>query len=104
MSQPITSLIDVVRILYNKLQIAELFNKHFTPIADCLRSSPRHINYDITKLREFVLSRKDEKVTFSIPQITECSVLTIIKDFKLNKATGLDNISAKLVKIAAPII
>ncbi|KAL9958504.1 hypothetical protein ACROYT_G035530 [Oculina patagonica] len=92
------------RILEDKEQIASEFNSHFTSIADQLRSLLPQMNFDISKLRNYVSSRKDASNTFSIPPITESKIIDCLKNISSNKASGIDNISARMLKLAAPII
>ncbi|KAL9956690.1 hypothetical protein ACROYT_G038209 [Oculina patagonica] len=62
------------------------------------------MNFDISKLRNYVSSRKDASNTFSIPPITESKIIDCLKNISSNKASGIDNISARMLKLAAPII
>ena len=62
------------------------------------------MNFDISKLQKFVITRKDASITFSIPPITESKIIDCLKNISSNKASGIDNISARVLKLAAPII
>ena len=55
------------RILEDKEQIASEFNSHFTSIADQLRLLLPQMNFDISKLSNYVSSRKDASNTFFYP-------------------------------------
>ena len=51
------------------------FNSPFSSVADELRSLLPHTNFDMSKLINFVRSKKDNKVLVSIPPITEVKVI-----------------------------
>ena len=88
----------------DKQEIAEFLNEHFTTVADRLRSLLPDVCCDLSKLRTFVASRIDKDVKFTIPPMTTKHVLGILKDIQANKSTGIDNIGAKILKIAAPAL
>ena len=79
-------------------KIAFEFNAHFTTIADQLRSLLPQLNLDISKLQNFVITRKDASITFYIPPITEskCKIIDCLKNISSNKVSGIDNISARM--------
>lgn len=91
-------------LLEDNKKIASEFNFHFTSIADQLRSLLPQLNFDISKLQNFVIKRKDASITFSIPPITESKIIDCLKNITSNKASGIYNISARMLKLAAPII
>jgi len=91
-------------LLEDNEKIASEFNAHFTSIVDQLRSLLPQLNFDISKLQNFVISRKDTSITFSIPPITESKIIDCLKNISSNKASGIDSISARMLKLAAPII
>ena len=62
------------------------------------------MNFDISKLSNYVSSRKDASNTFSILPITESKIIDCLKNICSNKAGGIDNISARMLKLAGPII
>ena len=88
----------------DKQEIAEFLNEHFTTVVDRLRSLLPDVCCDLSKLRTFVASRIDKDVKFTIPPMTTKNVLNILKDIQANKSTGIDNIGAKILKIAAPAL
>ena len=51
------------------------FNSPFSSVADELRSLLPQTNFDMSKLINFVHSKKDNKVLFPIPPITEVNVI-----------------------------
>ena len=83
---------------------ADKFNQHFVSIADKLRSLLKKVPIDFTRLKNFVRSRKDPDVKFNIPPVTKAFALDTLLSLSPNKATGVDKISARMLKIAAPII
>ena len=88
----------------NATEIAEQFNSYFSSIADNLRSGLGNTPSDLSKLVNFVESCKDPDVVFSVPDITNAQVLQIIKGISPHKAAGIDKISARFLRIAAPIL
>ena len=91
-------------LLEDNEQMASEFNSHFTSIADQLKSLLPQTHLDISKLIHFVNSRKDAGITFSIPSITESKVIDCLMNLSSNKASGIDKLSARLLKSAATII
>ena len=89
------------RAVENAAEIAEQFNLYFSTIAENLRAGLSNIPSDLSKLVNFVESRKDPGVLFSVPEITSAQVLQIIKNIR---AAGIDKISARFLRIAAPIV
>ena len=103
-SKRVCSLKAGEHLLEDNEQMAFEFNSHFTSIADQLGSLLPQTNLDISKLIHFVDSRKDAGITFSIPSITESKVIDCLMNLSSNKASGIDKLSARLLKSAAPII
>ena len=85
-------------------ELAEAFNAHFSSIADKLRSHLHNVQFHITKLKHFVLSKKDPDVTFKIPPISKGFVVDSLSSLSANKAIGVDKISSNMLKDAAPFI
>ena len=79
--------------------MAENFNSYFSAIAEKLRSQLSNIPCDLSKLLNFVESRKDHDVLFSIPAITSSQVGHIIL-----QTSDIDNISARFLRMAAPAV
>ena len=86
------------------MKTADNFNLHFASIADRLRSLLPSIPFVISKLEHFVLSRKDPDVVFSIPLLNEGYIIDSFRSLNPRKAMGVDNISAQILKISAPVI
>ena len=91
-------------LLENNQKIASELNARFTSIADQLRSLLPQLNFDISKLQNFVITRKGASITFSIPPITESKIIDCLKNITSNKVSGIYNIGAQMLKLAAPII
>ena len=92
------------KVVENATEIAEQFNLYFSSIADNLRSGLGNTPSDFSKLVNFVESCKDPDVVFSIPDITNAQVLQFIKGISPHKVAGIDKISARFLRIAAPIL
>ncbi|XP_015747956.1 PREDICTED: uncharacterized protein LOC107327726 [Acropora digitifera] len=92
------------RVIEERLEMSEQFNCYFSSIADKLRNQLCHVNYDLSKLINFVASRKDPDVSFMVPAITSAQVSGIMMKISSHKATGIDKISARLLRIGMPAI
>ena len=82
--------------------IAVKFNEFFTSIAQLLDDTDTDSNdLDVSKLQAFVNSNVPDKVSFSIPFITSDQVLSYIRILDPSKATGLDGLGPRIIKLAA---
>ena len=90
--------------LGNNEEMTEAFNVNFSTIADKLRKLLPDVPFDTSKLSNFVTSRKDESAAFSIPPIPEADVVGYLLKIDSNKSTGVDDITSRMLKLAAPII
>ena len=81
-------------------------NKYFTSISNKLKeeSCDNTLPYDFSKLNAYVESKIPQNVTFQIPFMKLNDLLSIINSLDPNKATGLDGISAKLLKSSVHVI
>ena len=86
------------------MEIAECFKAYFSTIADKLRDGLRQMPFDFRKLSNFVKSRKDLDVVFSVPAITSAEVNKIILTISPNKVAGIDKAAARLLRLAAPAV
>ena len=59
---------------------------------------------DNQAFKNFISSKLPHDVSFNIPRITEEQILEALKSVDTNKATGIDEMSAKYVHIAAPVL
>ena len=79
--------------------IPGVFNNHFTSIGQTLaREIP---TVDIDPL--YYVKRRSDRV-FSFERINVQEVINLVKGIDGGKATGLDNIQCKLLKIAADVV
>ena len=79
-------------------ELAETFNSHFSGIGENLARDIPHV--DIAP--EDYVERTDKK--FSLSQIGRTEVHKLINQLENNKATGLDKIPCKLLKLEVDII
>ncbi len=89
---------DVVHTSNN--DIANAFNEHFTSVASKLVDQ----NSDNTGICNISSSCKNDKAVFNMPHITYDFVDKEICAMSMKKATGLDDISCKILKLARPVI
>ena len=86
-------------------EIADCFNKHFTQIANkCLSNTTPPCDLQYTKLKIFVQSKMPPGNSFNIPPVTEKWIHKTLSTLDKNKATGLDDISARILRVAARYI
>ena len=79
-------------------EICEILNDHFTSIGPKLASS---LPSGSVQFESYI---KPVSTTFNMRHTSASEVLTLISKLSPNKATGLDNISCRLLKEAGPII
>jgi len=92
------------RTLTTDLDIANAFNAHFTSITSQYIPEKGTEQPDFSKLRGFVKSRVPPQNFFKIPLMTERHVQQFIKNLDASKATGIDGIDAKFIKLSGPYI
>ena len=90
----------------NMSDVLNEMNKYFTSISDKLReeSGDDTFPYDFSKLNAYVESKIPQHVKFTIPVMKIDDLLSIINSLDPNKATGLDGISARILKSSAHVI
>ena len=91
---------DSGAILTDPEEIANHLNKHFASIGSNLASTIPTGRENISP--EHFLTVKDS--SFCLKNIESSRVLKLLKGLNVAKATGIDNISNRILKIAAPII
>ena len=64
----------------------------------------RESTSDLNRIQEFVAARVPPNSLFKLPLLTEFDVERFLRKLDTRKATGLDNIDAKFLKLAAPFI
>ena len=83
--------------------MADKFNYHFVNIVSTFGAMPTTVpNY--AKLRNFISRSKSENANFKLPNMTIEFVLKQLRAMPAAKATGLDGISCKVLKLSAEII
>lgn len=82
----------------NPIEIAELFNEHFTEIGPNLAAE---LPASVKHFEEYIIPSTNE---FSLSQISLTTIESLLQNVKIDKATGLDKIPCRLVKEAAPVI
>lgn len=82
--------------------IASKLNEYFSSIAQILNNtSTGTTELDLTKLTDFVNNKVPDTTYFNIPCITTEQVFSVINSLDASKATGLDGIGPKIIKLAA---
>ena len=79
-------------------EIADELNKHFTEVGSTLASILPQNNCDF---KQYLLKTK---TNFRLEKISVKSVLETLNCLVTKKAVGLDHISSKLLKVAAPVL
>lgn len=82
--------------------IAMKLNEYFSSIAQILsRNNTNSSDCDLSKLNDFIKSKVPENTFFNIPYIRAEQVSTFISSLDPTKATGLDGIGPKIIKMAS---
>ena len=98
---PEERIIDTERITDSE-DIAQKLNKYFTSLADILNKNDSDTPTLNTEKISFYVDNKIPKDTFfTSPFITPEQVMSYINNFDCAKATGLDGIGPRILKIAA---
>ena len=85
--------------------IAAKPNHYFSSVAKVSNSAnTEETELDLTKLTAFVNSKVPENTLFSIPYIRTEQVSVLINSLDPSKATGLDGIGPKIIKLAVNIV
>ncbi len=86
------------------LEIANSFNNFFISIVQTYISSTENTVLDLINLRNSVKIKSEPSDMFSIPIMSEDQVLKFLGDLDETKTTGMDGVSAKLLKMAAHLL
>ena len=84
--------------------IGNELNQHFTPLIDKLIGQNENERPNFTILENFVNAKLLPGTVYNIPPISDAFVFKFLSSLKSSKATGLDGISAKYLKMFAPYI
>ena len=87
---------------------ANTFNNFFTSIHANFRTenniNSQNEHPDLTSIKNHVKMKLEKTSDFSIPLATESFILKQLQGLKADKATGLDGLSAKYLKLSAQVI
>ena len=83
---------------------ANKFNNFFTSLYKDLDRSDGKSTHDCSKLRYFVDSKVPHGTEFHIPHVSASFIQQQLQNLKTNKATGIDDISAKYLKLSASVV
>ncbi len=87
------------KLTSDPMEVAEAFNYAVVNVASKYIDHSSLIAPDLNKLKQFVDSRKIQGDKFNIPFITKKFVIETINSMSTTKATGLDQISVRILKI-----
>ena len=85
--------------------IANKLNSYFTSIAEVLNENTLHgSTINTEKISQFIDSKVPEQIQFNIPFIQTKQVKSYINKLELSKATGLDGLGPRIIKLAVDSI
>ena len=90
------------RLISDENEIANIFNKYFVNVAAQFKE-PVERSY-FKHITEYVDSKVPSNTFFTIPEITSSFVRNFLVNLDVTKATGLDCIDPKLLKIALNVL
>ncbi|MEW8547445.1 MAG: reverse transcriptase family protein [Candidatus Thiodiazotropha sp.] len=90
------------RIVSNEVDIANAFNTYFATVASQLKEPIKASNF--SSLKEHINSNVPSDTFFDIPEINTSFVRKFLTTLDCTKATGLDDIGPRLLKIAPDIL
>ena len=82
--------------------LAENFNDYFINVASNLKEPLEQSSFN--ELNEHVNANIPEDVHFELPELDENFVFKFLSTFDFSKATGLDGIGPKLLKLSSGVI
>ena len=83
---------------------ANHFNEFFTSLYKDLNPNDTRQTATCTKLKDFVDEKVPDGTEFEIPLVSPSFIFQQLQNLKVNKATGIDDISAKYLKLSASVI
>ena len=90
-------------IISDEASIANELNQYFVNILDQIgKKNDPGVEFDDTKLENFVSSRLNDNVAFNTPPIMPKQIIDTIGKIARNKASEHDGISIRVLKIIAP--
>ncbi len=93
---------DTNELISNVDDMSNLFNDYFVHVASKLKGPTRPSNFE--HLRNSVDSKIPNETFFEIPEVSEQFVRKFLSRLDDSKATGLDNIGPRLLKMSANTI
>ena len=100
---PLISDADGEQIL-DPQKTANIFNSFFTSVSQTYTDPSNELPYTDEKLKTFVTGKISSDVTFDLHAITKSYVQTQLSSLDISKATGLDDLSAKMLRLSSHII
>ncbi|VDI82471.1 Hypothetical predicted protein [Mytilus galloprovincialis] len=91
----------------SKKCIADTFNNFFTSCAEKLRDQGSYTpvnKADFSNLSKFVKNKLHKHEKFSIPPVNMNELFNELAKLDINKASGMDNIGPKILRLSAPFI
>ena len=91
---------------FDKASVAEIFIQFFVTVASTLVDKlPKGLGkYGMDFVHDFYHKKTVKQNGFSLAKVDEEKVLTTLQKINTSKSTGLDDLPAKFLKDAAPII
>ncbi|CAC5426205.1 unnamed protein product [Mytilus coruscus] len=104
-SSPFPSQLIHNGVITETQHIVDAFNKHFINIApkDSLSTSQSY-KFDSNKIYEEVAAKVPQDTWFYIPLITVAEVKDCLSNLNVAKATGIDQISPRILKLSSEVI
>ncbi|MCG8078589.1 MAG: hypothetical protein JAY75_20420 [Candidatus Thiodiazotropha taylori] len=90
------------KIISEDIDLANCFNDYFVNIASKLKEPIEPCSFD--ELKEFLRQRIPGNVCFELPKMDENFAYNYLSTLDVSKATGLDGIGPKLLKLSSGII
>ena len=90
------------KLVSDDTELAGVFNDYFINIAANLKEPIE--NTDLSKLKSYISSKVSDNFQFELPNIDENFVLNFLSTLNVSKATGLDGVGPRLLKLSSGII
>ena len=88
----------------NDNDIANSFNEYFTSVTEKFPNKDNILSPNLHQLGHFISTKLPKGNIFNILHITKDFVYKYLPNLDTNKATGIDNISSKVIRLSAPVI
>ena len=90
------------KIVSDNSESAGIFNDYLINIAANLKEPLE--NTDLSKLKSFICNKIPDDVNFELPNIDENFIFGFLSTLDTSKATGLDDVGPRLLKLSSGII